>query len=69
MTVEVGARGFMGSPVYDLLTKLSICDNKRTKSLKELAEIAENSFNGSGAEEMRRRFIRIRNVLTIGSLD
>ena len=66
MTVEVGARGFIGSSVYDLL---SINGNKRTKSLKLLAEVAENSFNGSGAEEMRSRFIRIRNVLTIGSLD
>ena len=41
--VEVGARGFIGSSVYDLLTKLSICGNKRTKALKLLAEIAENS--------------------------
>ena len=37
------ARGFVGSSVYDLLTKLSICGNKRTKALKLLAEIAENS--------------------------
>ena len=43
MPVEVGARGFVGSSVYDLLTKLSICGNKRTKALKLLAEIAENS--------------------------
>ena len=28
--VEVGARGLVGSSVYDLLTKLSICGNKRT---------------------------------------
>ena len=41
MPVEVGARGFLGSSVYDLLTKLSICGNKRTKALKSLAEIAE----------------------------
>ena len=40
---EVGARGFIGSSVYHLLTKLSICGNKRTKALKLLAEIAENS--------------------------
>ena len=40
MPVEVGARGFIGSSVYDLLTKLSICGNKRTKALKLLAEIA-----------------------------
>ena len=43
MPVEVGARGFIGSSVYDLLTKLSICGNKRTKALKLLAEISENS--------------------------
>ena len=43
MPVEIGARGFVGSSVYDLLTKLSKCGNKRTKALKLLAEIAENS--------------------------
>ena len=43
MPVEVGARGFIGSSVYDLLTKLSICGNTRTKALKLLAETAENS--------------------------
>ena len=43
MSVEVGAREFVGSSVYDLLTKLSICGNQRTKALKLLAEIAENS--------------------------
>ncbi|KAK3791415.1 hypothetical protein RRG08_046568 [Elysia crispata] len=43
MFVEVGARGFVGLSVYDLLTKLSICGNKRTKALKLLEEIAENS--------------------------
>ncbi|KAK3764243.1 hypothetical protein RRG08_023708 [Elysia crispata] len=43
MPVEVGARGFVRSLVYDLLTKLLICGNKRTKALKLLAEIAENS--------------------------
>ena len=43
MPVEVGVRGFVGSSVYDLLTKRSICGNNRTKVLKLLAEIAENS--------------------------
>ena len=43
MPVEVGARGFIRSSVYDLLTKLSIFGNKRTKALKLLGEIAENS--------------------------
>ena len=32
MPIEVGARGFVGSSVYDLLTKLLICGNKRTKA-------------------------------------
>ena len=65
MPIEVGARGFVGSSVYDLLTKLSICGNKRAKALKLLAEIAENSSGGSGAEEMRGTFIRIENALTM----
>ncbi|GFO37481.1 reverse transcriptase [Plakobranchus ocellatus] len=34
MTVEIGARGFVGSSVYGLLSKLSICGNKRTKATK-----------------------------------
>ncbi|KAK3779779.1 hypothetical protein RRG08_035917 [Elysia crispata] len=42
MPVEIGARGFIGSLIYDHLTKLSICDNK-TKALKLLVEKAENS--------------------------
>ena len=44
-SVEVGAKGFVGSSAYDLLIKLSICGTKRTKALKLLksAEIAENS--------------------------
>ena len=42
MPLEVGARGFIESLVYDLLTKLSICGDKRTKALKLLTEIAEN---------------------------
>ena len=41
--VEAGTRGFIWSSVYDLLTKLSIRGNKRTKALKLPAEIAENS--------------------------
>ncbi|GFO19584.1 reverse transcriptase [Plakobranchus ocellatus] len=43
MTVEIGARGFVGSSAYGLLSKLSICGNKRTKALRLLAETAENS--------------------------
>ena len=37
MPVEIGVIGFLGSSVYNLMTKLSICDNKRTKTLKVLA--------------------------------
>ena len=59
---EVGAIGFVGSSVYDLLTKLSICGNKRTKTLK-LLEIAENSSRRAG--EMIGSFIRIKNALII----
>ncbi|GFN87611.1 reverse transcriptase [Plakobranchus ocellatus] len=44
MPVEIGARGFMGSSAYRLLSKLSICGNKRTKALRLLAETAENSY-------------------------
>ena len=43
MPVEVGARGFVGSSVYDLLTEFSLCDNKRMKALKLPSEVAENS--------------------------
>ncbi|GFR86575.1 reverse transcriptase [Elysia marginata] len=43
MPTEIGARGFAGSSAYDLLSKLSISGNKRTKTLKLLAETAENS--------------------------
>ncbi|GFR82829.1 reverse transcriptase [Elysia marginata] len=41
--IEISARGFAGSSAYDLLSKLSISGNKRTKALKLLAETAENS--------------------------
>ncbi|GFN73809.1 reverse transcriptase [Plakobranchus ocellatus] len=43
MPVEIGARGFVGSSAYGLLSKLSICGNKRTKALRLLAKTAENS--------------------------
>ena len=43
MPVEIGARGFVGASAYDLLSKLSICGNKRRRALKTLAETAENS--------------------------
>ena len=43
MPVEIGARGFAATSAYNLLSKLSICGRKRTKALRLLAEIAENS--------------------------
>ncbi|GFO15297.1 reverse transcriptase [Plakobranchus ocellatus] len=43
MPVEIGARGFVGSSAYGLLSKLSIGGNKRTKALRLLAETAVNS--------------------------
>ncbi|GFN82443.1 F-box only protein 39 [Plakobranchus ocellatus] len=43
MPVEIGTREFAGSSAYSLLSKLSICGNKRTKALRLLAETAENS--------------------------
>ncbi|GFN82315.1 RNA-directed DNA polymerase from [Plakobranchus ocellatus] len=43
MSVEIGARGFMGSSAYGLLSKLTMYGNKRTKALRLLAETAENS--------------------------
>ena len=39
MPDDISARGFIGSSVYDLLTGLPICGNKRIKALKLLAEI------------------------------
>ncbi|GFO05172.1 reverse transcriptase [Plakobranchus ocellatus] len=42
MSVDIGARGFVGSSAYGLLSKLSIGGNKRTKALRLLAETAEN---------------------------
>ena len=43
MPVEVGARGFMGTSVYDPLTKISIFGHNRTEALKLVAEIYENT--------------------------
>ncbi|GFR94320.1 reverse transcriptase [Elysia marginata] len=43
MSIEIGARGFVGSSAYDLLSKLSNSGNKRTKALKLQAKTAENS--------------------------
>ena len=43
MPIEVGARGFVGSSVHDLLTKLTICGNKITKAQELLAKIVKIS--------------------------
>ena len=58
MPVEVGAREFIGSSVYDFLTELSICGDKKV-TLQILAEIAKNSLAGPGARETRGSFITI----------
>ncbi|GFO16624.1 polyprotein [Plakobranchus ocellatus] len=58
MPVEIGARGFVGSLAYGLLSKLFICGNKRTKALRLLAETAENSSRwiwSRGNERMRHK--------------
>ena len=52
MLVEVGAIAFLGSSVYDFLTKLAICGKtKTTKALKLLAEIAETVPAGMEQKE------------------
>ena len=56
MPVEVGARGFGRSSVYDFLTKLSICGNQRTKALKLLAKIAEKGFRWIWSRRNERFF-------------
>ncbi|GFN88999.1 polyprotein [Plakobranchus ocellatus] len=35
MPVEIGGRGFVGSSAYGLLSKLSICGNKRTLDMEQ----------------------------------
>ncbi|GFO24992.1 polyprotein [Plakobranchus ocellatus] len=43
LPTEVGARGFVGTSANNLLNKLSINGQRRSKALKALAETAENS--------------------------
>ena len=43
LAVEVGARGFVGSSVFTLLTKLGLRGRKRSRVVKDLAETAEKS--------------------------
>ena len=43
LAVEVGARGFVGASVFSLLTQFGIKGRKRTRAMKDLAEIAEKS--------------------------
>ena len=44
MPVEVSARGFVGSSVYDLLTKFSICSNILNKSSKVTSGNSRKQF-------------------------
>ena len=57
MPGKVGTRRFIGSLVYDLLTKLLICGNKRTKALMLKAKTVPS---GSRAEGMKGRSIGIK---------
>ena len=43
LPVEIGARGFVATSAFDLLSKLYIRGSRRTKTLKILGETAENS--------------------------
>ena len=59
MPVEVGARGFIWSSVYNLLTKLSVCGNKITKALKLLSVIIKISSSWIWSRKNNSDFIRI----------
>ena len=41
--VEVGARGFVGKSVYQLLCQLNISSKTRKQAMKRLSEVAEKS--------------------------
>ena len=41
--VEVGARGLVGTSLYDLFKKVGIHGSRRTRALKEIAETAEKA--------------------------
>ena len=43
LPVEVGARGFVAASMSQMLGRLGIKGNKRTKTIKQLAETAEKS--------------------------
>ncbi|GFO06783.1 polyprotein [Plakobranchus ocellatus] len=43
LPIEVVARGFVGTPAYNPLSKLSINDQRRIKALKVQAETVETS--------------------------
>ena len=49
-----------GPSAYDFLTKLSTCDNKRTKALKLLPEKLKIVHARPGAGNMRGSFIQIK---------
>ncbi|GFO03166.1 polyprotein [Plakobranchus ocellatus] len=54
MPVEIGTRGFVGSSAYGLLSKLSICGNKRAKALRLLAETAASKFSLDMEQKKRK---------------
>ena len=54
MSFEIGARELIGSPVYDLLTMLSISGQERPKALKLPTEAAENSSRWSWSRRNER---------------
>ncbi|GFN73708.1 kinesin light chain [Plakobranchus ocellatus] len=62
MPVEIGARGFVGSSAYDLLSKLSMFGNRRTKALRLLAEQLRTVLAGYGAEGMKDGELAQKNV-------
>ena len=43
LAVEVGARGFVGTSVFKVLSQLGIKGRKRTRAMKSLSETAEKS--------------------------
>ena len=42
-TVEIGARGFISGTLYEFLCQIGIKGHNRTKYIKHLIEIMENS--------------------------
>ncbi|GFO29584.1 hypothetical protein PoB_005608900 [Plakobranchus ocellatus] len=68
MPMEVGASGFAGTSAYNLLSKLSINGQRRTKALKVLAELPKIALDRFGAEGMSSYFISNWFPPTIGGI-